>query len=52
MPKYVNLITFLLRLISKEHVVVITEFSDWVKIYIYYISTLIILLRPWKRDYS
>ena len=33
MPKYVNLTTFLQKLISKEHVVVvIMEFPDWVKV--------------------
>ena len=31
MQKYVNLIAFLQKLISKEHVVVIMEFSDWVQ---------------------
>ena len=31
MPKYVNLIAFLWKLISKEHVVVILEFLDWVQ---------------------
>ena len=29
MPKFVNLITFLQKLISKEHLVVIMEFPDW-----------------------
>ena len=29
MPKFVNLIAFLQKLISKEHVVVIMEFPDW-----------------------
>ena len=32
MQKYVNLIPFLQKLISKEHVVVIMEFSDWVQV--------------------
>ena len=32
MPKFVNLIAFLLKLISKEHVVVIMEFPDWFKL--------------------
>ena len=32
MPKFVNLIAFLYKLISKEHVVVIMEFSDWVQV--------------------
>ena len=32
MPKCVNLIAFLLKLISKEHVVVIMEFPDWFKL--------------------
>ena len=31
MQKYVNLIAFLQKLISKEHVVVIMEFPDWVQ---------------------
>ena len=31
LPKFVNLITFLQKLISKEHVVVIMEFPDWVQ---------------------
>ena len=30
MQKYVNLIAFLQILISKEHVVLIMEFPDWV----------------------
>ena len=29
MPKFVNLIAFLKKLISKEHVDVIMEFPDW-----------------------
>ena len=29
MPKFVNLIAFLQKLISKEHVVVIMKFPDW-----------------------
>ena len=29
MPKFVNLMAFLQKLISKEHVVVIMEFPDW-----------------------
>ena len=29
MSKFVNLIAFLHKLISKEHVVVIMEFPDW-----------------------
>ena len=32
MPKFVSLIGFLLKLISKEHVVVIMEFPDWVQV--------------------
>ena len=32
MPKLVNLIVFLQKLISKEHVVVIMEFPDWFKL--------------------
>ena len=32
MLKYVNLITFVKKLISKEHVVVIMEFPDWAKV--------------------
>ena len=32
MPKFVNLIAFLQKLISKEHIVVITEFPDWVQV--------------------
>ena len=32
MPKYVNLIAFLQKLISKEHVVVIIEFPVWVQV--------------------
>ena len=32
MPKYVNLIAFLQKSISKEHVVVIMEFPDWVQV--------------------
>ena len=32
MPKYINLIAFLQKLISKEHVVVIMEFPDWVQV--------------------
>ena len=32
MPKFVNLIAFLWKLISKEHVVVIMEFPDWVQV--------------------
>ena len=32
MPEYVNLIAFLEKLISKEHVVVIMEFPDWVQV--------------------
>ena len=31
-PKFVNLIAFLWKLISKEHVVVIIEFPDWVQV--------------------
>ena len=31
MPKFVNLIAFLQKLILKEHVVVIMEFPDWVQ---------------------
>ena len=30
--KYVNLIDFLLKLISKDHVIVIMEFPDWVQV--------------------
>ena len=32
MPKFVNLIAFLQKLISKEHVFVIMEFPDWVQV--------------------
>ena len=32
MLKFVNLIAFLWKLISKEHVVVIKEFPDWVQV--------------------
>ena len=32
MPKFVNLIAFLWKLISKEHVVVIMELPDWFKL--------------------
>ena len=32
MPKFVDLIVFLQKLISKEHVVVIIEFPDWVQV--------------------
>ena len=32
MPKFVNLISFLEKLISKEQVVVIMEFPDWVQV--------------------
>ena len=32
MAKYVNLIAFLQKSISKEHVVVIMEFPDWVQV--------------------
>ena len=32
MQKYVNLISFLPKLISKEHVVVIMEFPDWAQV--------------------
>ena len=32
MPKFVNLITFLQKLISNEHVVVIMEFLDWIQV--------------------
>ena len=32
MPKFVNLIVFLQKLILKEHVVVIMEFPDWVQV--------------------
>ena len=32
MPKYVNLIAFLQKLISKEHVAVIMEFPDWIQV--------------------
>ena len=32
MPKFVNLIAFLQKLISKEHVVVILEIPDWVQV--------------------
>ena len=32
MPKFVNLIAFPKKLISKEHVVVIMEFPDWFKL--------------------
>ena len=32
MPKFVNLIALLQKLISKEHVVVIIEFPDWVQV--------------------
>ena len=32
MPKFVNFIAFLYKLISKEHVVVIMEFPDWVQV--------------------
>ena len=31
-PKFVNLIAFLQKLISKEHVVVIMEFPDWLQV--------------------
>ena len=32
MPKFVNLTAFLQKLISKEHMVVIMEFPDWVQV--------------------
>ena len=32
MPKFVNLIAFLQKLISKEHVAVIMEFPDWMQV--------------------
>ena len=32
MQKYVNLIAFLKKLISKEHIVVIMEIPDWVQV--------------------
>ena len=32
MPKFVNLIAVLWKLISKEHVVVIMEYSDWAQV--------------------
>ena len=32
MTKFVNLIAFLQKLISKEHVVVIMELPDWVQV--------------------
>ena len=32
MLKFVNLIAFLQKLVSKEHVVVIMEFPDWVQV--------------------
>ena len=32
MPKFVNLIAFLYKLMPKEHAVVIVEFSDWVQV--------------------
>ena len=32
MQKYVDLIAFLYKLISKEQAVVITEFPDWVQV--------------------
>ena len=32
MRKYVNLIAFLHKLISKEHVFVIMEFPDWIQV--------------------
>ena len=32
MQKFVNLITFLQKLIAKEHVVAIMEFPDWVQV--------------------
>ena len=32
MQKYVNLIAFLKKLISKEHVVVVMESPDWVQV--------------------
>ena len=32
MPKFVNLIAVLKKLISKEHVVVIMKFPDWVQV--------------------
>ena len=32
MPKFVNLIMFLWKLISKEHIVVIMVFPDWVQV--------------------
>ena len=49
MPKFVNLVAFLQKLISKEHVVVIMEFPDWVqvkmKILYIYIYDLLVLTR-------
>ena len=32
MPKFISFIAFQKKLISKEHVVVIMEFPDWVKV--------------------
>ena len=32
MPKFVNFIAFLQKLISKEHIVVDMEFPDWVQV--------------------
>ena len=40
MQKYVNMIALLYKLISKEHVIVIMEFPDWVQVKnIYYSNT-------------
>ena len=41
MPKFVNLIAFLQKLISKEHVAVILEFPDWFKLKWKYYSLLV-----------
>ena len=45
MQKYVNLIVLLEKLISKEHVVVIMKFPDWVQVKkIYYTQKLVLLI--------
>ena len=43
MQKYVSLIAFLQKLISKEHVIVIMEFPDWVQVKKYLLYLIILV---------
>ena len=52
MPKFVNLIAFLQKLISKERIVVIMEFPDWFKLTLFWTGGGQICPPSWFFEYS